>query len=144
MRGASRARRPAAPLPPSPPPGTLRPQNKAEIEHAARLARPFNQHYAYVASFWNRTAQLVGRADPALGKECSAMSRYLRDQGNLNDDAIDITGTIDKEKALIAKIRGASDASEELTGVLDYIEASGQAVINGQDPTTVPKPSANK
>jgi hypothetical protein len=129
---------------PPPPPGTLRPQNKAEIEHAARLARPFNQHYAYVASFWGRTAQLVGGADPALAKECSAMSRYLRDQGNLDDDGIDIAGTIEKEKALVAKVRGASDASDELTGVLDYIEASGKAVIDGQDPTTVPKPSARK
>jgi len=129
---------------PLPPPGTLRPQNKAELEHAARLARPFNQHFAHVSAFWGRAAQLVGKADPELAKECSAMTRYIRDQGNLNDDAIDIPGTIAKEQALVAKLRASGVGDSELTGVLDYIDASGKAVLDGQDPTTVPKPSSRK
>ena len=64
---------------PLPPPGTLRPQNQAEIEHAARLARPFNKHFAHVSAFWNRAAQLTGGQNPDLSKECSSMTRYLRD-----------------------------------------------------------------
>ncbi|MDP2305965.1 MAG: hypothetical protein Q8P18_08050 [Pseudomonadota bacterium] len=126
---------------PLPPPGTLRPQNKAEIEHAARLARPFNQHHAYVGAFWNRAAQLVGKENPDLAKECGAMGRYLRDQGNLPDDSIDISGTIAKEKSLADKVRATAAGNTELIGILDYIEESGQAVLDGKDPTTVLKPS---
>lgn len=126
---------------PPPPPGTLRPQNKAEIEHAARLARPFNQHHAYVGAFWNRAAQLTVKDNPELSKECGAMARYLRDQGNLADDAIDVSGTIAKEKALTAKVRAVAGGNTELIGVLEYIDESGQAVLDGKDPTTVLKPS---
>lgn len=126
---------------PLPPPGTLRPQNKAEIEHSARLARPFNRHYAHVGSFWNRAAQLTGKEHPELSAECGAMGRYLRDQGNLADDLIDVSGTIAKEKALAAKVRAAANANEELIGILEYIDESGQAVLDGKDPTTVLKPS---
>src|SRR5262245_20089563 len=57
---------------PIPEPGTLRPLNKSEIEQAAKLARPFNKHYAYVAAFWNRAAQLVGTSDKELLSECTA------------------------------------------------------------------------
>ncbi len=129
---------------PPPPPGTLRPMNQAEIDHQARLARPFNQHYAYVAAFWNRAAQLAGPADSDLSRECSAMSRYLRDQGNLENEELDVAAVIAKEKALAAKVRAAVPGNEELGGVLDYIEESGQAVLDGQDPTKVLKPSQKK
>ncbi|MDP2313903.1 MAG: hypothetical protein Q8P41_13435 [Pseudomonadota bacterium] len=129
---------------PPPPPGTLRPQNKAEIEHSARLARPFNQHFAHVSAFWSRAAQLTGKDNPDLARECSAMSRYMRDQGNLNDDAIDIAGTIAKEQALAEKLRAAADGNEELVGVADYITEASQAVLDGKDPTLVQKPSAKK
>ncbi|MFN7145472.1 MAG: hypothetical protein ACK4YP_16985 [Myxococcota bacterium] len=126
---------------PPPPPGTLRPQNAAEIAHSARLERPFNKHYAYVASFWNHTARLVGGTHPDLMREASAMSRYMRDQGNLDGEELDVNAAIAKEKALVEKIRAAGIESPELDGVLDYIDESAQAVLDGKDPTTVLKPS---
>jgi hypothetical protein len=124
---------------PPPPPGTLRPMNEAEIKHEARLARPFNQHYAYVASFWNQAARLVGPADSDISRECSAMARYLRDQGNLNEE-LDVAAAIAKEQALIAKVRSSAPGNSELDAVLNYIQASSQAVLDGNDPTAVPKP----
>jgi len=127
----------ANPIPPS---GTLRPMNEGEIAHAARLARPFNQHFAYVSAFWNRAAQLTGAAGSDLSRECSQMTRLLRDQGNLDDADMDVAGTIAKEKALVARIRSGVPSTPELEGVLTYIEESGQAVLDGKDPTTVLKP----
>ncbi|MES2643230.1 MAG: hypothetical protein V4850_27345 [Myxococcota bacterium] len=123
---------------PPPPPGTLRPQNKAEIEHAAKLARPFNKHNNHVSAFWKRAAQLV--SDPELAAECGAMSRYLRDQASLADDSIDIAGTVAKEQELSKKVRAAANGNADLVGIVDYIDASTQAVLDGVDPTTVPKP----
>lgn len=126
---------------PPPPPGTLRPMNAAEIAHKARLDRPFNQHYAYVASFWNHTARLVGGTNPELMREASAMARYMRDQGNLDGEELDVNAAIAKERALVEKIRAAGIESPVLDGVLDYIDESAQAVLDGKDPTTVLKPS---
>jgi hypothetical protein len=126
---------------PLPEPGTLRPLNQSEIDQAAKLARPFNKHYAYVAAFWNRAAQLVGPTDKELLSECSAMAKYLRDQGRLADADLDPAAVIAKEKALTTKIRGSVSGNSELDGVLNYIDASGQAVLDGNDPTTVPKPA---
>jgi hypothetical protein len=126
---------------PIPPPGTLRPQNQAEIEHSARLARPFNMHFTHTASFWNRAAQIVGQHDADLGSQCGTMSKYLRDQSKLNDDELDAPAVIAREQALETKIRAAVKGDGELDGVLDYIHASGQAVLDGKDPTEVPKPA---
>lgn len=123
-----------------PPDGTLRPMNKSEIEQAAKLERPLNQHFAYVSAFWNRATQLSGPPGSELSRECSAMNRYLRDQSNLGDTALDVNAVLTKELELVAKVREQAPQNEELTGVLDYIQASAEAVRDGKDPTAVPKP----
>lgn len=125
---------------PLPPPGTLRPLNESEIKHQARLARPYNQRYAYVAAFWNRSAQLIGPTDMELARECSEMARYMRDQGNLDDRDLDVGAAFDKERALVAKLRAADPGNTELDGVLGYIEETMAAVVAGEDPTKVVKP----
>ena len=124
-----------------PEPGTLRPLNESEIAHKARLARPYNQRGAHVSSFWNRATQIVGTGDKALAAECSAMARYLRDQGNLNEE-LDAQAAITKELALVAKLRGVDPKNGELTLILDYLEASGNAILKGEDPLAVTKPTA--
>lgn len=124
---------------PPPPPGTLRPMNEGEIRQAARLERPYNKHVAYTASFWNQGARLISSANPDLAQEVSAMVRYLRDQSN--EDEIDAAAIVAREKALTAKIRAAGFQDAQLDGILDYIDASGQAVLDGSDPTTVVKPT---
>lgn len=125
---------------PPPPPGTLRPQNQAEIDHAARLARPYNKHLAHVGAFWKRAAQLVGTAEPELAKECLDMASYMREQSRLNDGEIDVPSIIAKEQALATRLAGANIGNQELEGVVSYIQESSQAVLDGKDPTTVAKP----
>jgi hypothetical protein len=123
-----------------PPDGTLRPLNKSEIEQNAKLERPLNKHFAYVNAYWNRATQLAGPGGSEISRECAAMARYLRDQSNLSDSALDSNAVISKELELVGKVRQTAPPSEELTAVLDYIQASAEAVRDGGDPTTVPKP----
>lgn len=124
---------------PAPPPGTLRPQNQAEIAHAARLARPFNQHTAYVGAFWNMGARLL-KDHPELQQEFAAMVKELREQARLENEDLDIPAAIAKERALVARARVVAAGDTELTGVLDYLDESTQAVLDGTDPTAVLKP----
>lgn len=124
---------------PPPPPGTLRPMNEGEIRQAARLERPFNKHTAHASSFWNQAGRLLGSANPDLAQEVQAMVRYLRDQAN--EDEIDAAAIIAREKALTAKIRAGGFQDAQLDGILTYIDESGQAVLDGKDPTTVVKPT---
>jgi hypothetical protein len=123
---------------PPPPPGTLRPMNQAEIEQEARLARGFNQHYAYVASWWTRAAQIVMKKDPELGGQIAALEQTLRDQSNLNE--IDEFAVITQERALIRELQASELDSPELDAILSYIDQSAGVVLQGGDPTTVPKP----
>jgi hypothetical protein len=122
-----------------PPPGTLRPLNESEIAHQARLARPYNKRQAHVSSFWMRATQIVGAKDPALAEECAAISRYLREQGNLNEE-LDPAAAVQKELALVQKLRAVDPGNAELVGILDYIDATGNALLSGQDPLAVEKP----
>ena len=124
---------------PPPPPGTLRPMNEGEIRQQSRLDRPFNKHIAHTSSFWNQAARLVSSANPDLAQEISAMSRYLRDQSN--EDEIDDKVIVAREKELTAKLRAAGFNDAQLDGILTYIEESGQAVLDGTDPTLVAKPT---
>ncbi len=123
-----------------PPPGTLRPQNKAEIAHSARLARPFNKHFDYTSSWWQRAGQLIGAEHPALAGEAGQIVKLLREQSKKDDDQLDQTAVIAREHVLIAKVRAAGVRSPELDKVLTYLQESGQAVLDGQDPAKVVKP----
>lgn len=122
-----------------PPPGTLRPMNESEIAQQARLARPYNKRQAHVSSFWMRATQIVGAKDPALAEECAAMSRYLREQGNLNEE-LDANAAVQKELELVKQLRAVDPNNAELDSILDYIDATGNAVLSGQDPLAVEKP----
>jgi len=129
---------------PPPPPGTLRPMNPAEEAQQKRESRSFNQHTNRVQSYWLQAARLLGSGEPELAAECKAMMEYVREQSRLDEGELDQSGVIAKELELVQKVRGAASGNPELSGILDYIDSSANSVIQGGDPTAIPKPSEAK
>jgi hypothetical protein len=130
----------ASPEPP-PPPGTLRPMNQAEIEQQAREARPFNAHTNRVQSYWLQASKELSAVDADLAREAQGMMMYVREQSRLNDSELTLEEVIAKELALEKKIRERGFDNTKLTGILDYINSSANAVIQNGDPTKIPTPS---
>lgn len=120
-------------------PEPARPPNQAEVEADERSARPFNQHYYNVSAFWNQTIRLVAQGNPALGQEVRDLTKYMRDVSRLNDDEVSVNEALQKELDVITKIR-SSVSDPKVTPILDYIEASAKAAMQGQDPTQIAKP----
>lgn len=128
---------------PPPPPGTLRPMNPAEEAQQKRESRAFNQHTNRVQSYWLQAARLM-TGQPELAAECKAMMEYVREQSRLDEGELDQNAVITKELELVKKAREATSGNPELAGILDYIDSSANAVIQGGDPTLVPKPSEKR
>ena len=53
---------------------------------------------------------------------------------------MDVSGSLEKELQLEKKIRTLAIDNPELTQILDYINSSANTVIQGGDPTAIPKP----
>jgi hypothetical protein len=123
---------------PPPPPGTLRPLNKAEIELQERLERSYNKHYAHVASWWTRAAQILSKRDKALAGDVAELEAMMREQSQLNE--IDERAIITREREIIRKIQDADLGDSELDIILSYVDQSAGVVLQGGDPSTVPKP----
>ena len=126
--------------PPPRPPGTPNELSPGQIAQAERRARPFNQHYTAVAPLWNQIAPMIGPTDMSVAKQCSEMELFLLDQSKLSSEDMDVAGSLEKELQLEKKIRTLAIQNPELTAVLDYINNSANTVIQGGDPTTIPKP----
>jgi hypothetical protein len=125
-----------------PPPGTLRPLNKAELAYTARQERPYNQHYDHVSSYWRRTVQILASKDPALASEAGAMETFLRGGTRVDSPELDVNAALESEKALVQKIRRTVDVDDELDAVLNYIDQSAGVALQGGDVSQVPRPTA--
>lgn len=125
-------------------PGTLRPMNEGETEALARRGRPLNQHVARVSSWWATLGLELRNTDPDLSVQIEELNVYLQDQTRRNEDTLDVAATIDRELALAAKTRAAHGSDPRFAALLDYVEASANAVKNGEDPTKVVKPDVPK
>lgn len=126
------------------PPGTLRPMNKGESEALARRERPINKHYYHTSSSWVRLSQVLSKAgEKELAGDAGQISTFLQDQIRRGDDTLDVGATIARERDVIAKVRASGAASDaEVASILDYLDASTQAVLDGRDPSDIPKPTA--
>ncbi len=116
-----------------------RPPNKAEKQLAERQSRPFNIHVNYVSAWWGIATMKV-KDNSALAAECSEMSTYLRDMSRLNVGEMDPAEVLQKENALISKLRGVQGEYPELDKVLDYLQESAKVAGEGGDPASVVKP----
>lgn len=114
---------------------------KAEVANNTRRARPYNQHYQLVSSFWRQTERLAAAADAEIARECGTMEDLLRSQSRLNEDEADIAATLQKEIALAQKVKAANLPDGQIGRMMDYILASAQVTMQGGDPSTVHRPT---
>ena len=127
-------------VPAARPPGTPNELSPGQVAQAERRARPFNQHYLAVAPYWNKIAPMIGPTDMNVAKQCSEMELFLLDHSKLSSEDMDVSGSLEKELQLEKKIRTLAIDNPELTQILDYINNSANTVIQGGDPTAIPKP----
>lgn len=102
---------------------------------------PFARHVAQTGPYFAQVAKEVAASNEALSLEVVAVARYLRDQANLED--VDVERALGKQEKVIARVR-ATSPDPRLTGVLDYLEASGNAAKRGADPAAVPPPKQGR
>lgn len=133
----------AAPASPGPEGATPdRPTTQAELNNAARQARPFNQHVDLVASFWGvagKTASTEGHTE--LAAEMDKMIDYLRTQRRQNDDSLDVGAVLQQEIVLAEKVKGAGLADPMIPGMMTYIIDTAKVTLAGGDPRTVTRPT---
>lgn len=118
---------------------TPRPLNAAEIAQEARMKRPFNQHVYNVSAWWGQATRLTLTSDPALATEIQDLATAMR-EGTRQDDAnLDVTALLDREDALLQKLK-ASSSNAEIQAIVKYIGDSLAVTRAGGDPNTVVRP----